>query len=83
LLQLITLAPLGLCAVCGRERRTRLLTCSDRCHEKLIDRLVEHFGEYKKVVDAETGIAYRVPTRYILEHGLRHEELHKFPRWEK
>jgi len=39
------------------------------------------FGKYKRVVDIETGKTHKVPTRYILEHGLRWSELKNFPEW--
>jgi len=77
--------PVNQCVVCGRwyvlGKGSRLLTCSEECHKKLIDKLVEEFGEFKKVVDVETGIAYKVPTRDILEHGLKYEDLKKYPVW--
>jgi hypothetical protein len=38
-------------------------------------------GKYKQVVDQETGVAYRVPTRYIIEKGLKYENLKNFPLW--
>lgn len=50
-------------------------------HEEFVALLEKTFGKYKKVVDATTGIAYRVPTRYIIEHGLKQTELHRFPLW--
>lgn len=53
----------------------RFFTCSDACHEK--------FGEFKKVVDKETGIAYRVPTKFILERGLKYKDLKQFPEWKE
>jgi len=73
------------CVVCGRHYIVgRLFTCgSDECHEKLVDWLVEEFGEFKKVVDAESGIAYRVPMRDILERGLRYANLLNYPKWEE
>jgi hypothetical protein len=39
------------------------------------------FGKYKKVVRASTGVAYKVPTRDIIEHGLKERELDKYPLW--
>jgi len=74
---------LSWCVVCGKLYKPgRTWTCSEACHKKFIDRLVEAFGEFKKVVDVRTGKAYRVPTRYILERGLKYEELPNFPEWE-
>ena len=60
----------------------RLYTCSDSCHETLVDELVKEFGEFKKVVDAE-GTVHKVPTTEILERGLRYEDLKKYPKWEQ
>ena len=44
---------------------------------------MKEVGEYKKVVDIETGKAYKVPTRHILEYGLKHEDLKNFPLWDE
>jgi hypothetical protein len=74
---------LRFCAVCGKPYvNGRLYTCSEGCHHKLVDELVEEFGESKKVVDAE-GTAHQVPTREILERGLKYEDLKKYPKWEE
>ena len=40
----------------------------------MVDRLEREFGIYKKVVDIETGKIHRVPTRDIIEKGLRHQD---------
>jgi len=70
------------CVVCGKTYIIgRLYTCSDECHEKLIEKMVQEFGEYKKVVDVETGKTYKVPIRDILEKGLRHKDLINYPLW--
>jgi len=75
--------PLRVCVICGKAYIIgRLFTCSDECHKKLIEALVKKFGEYKKVVDAETGKAYKVPVRDILEKGLRYKDLISYPLWE-
>jgi len=72
------------CLIChqiydgGRE-----LTCSDQCHEELARRLVADFGEFKKVVRMSTGIAYKVPTRDIIEKGISEENLDQYPLWEE
>jgi len=72
------------CVICGKPYiMGRLLTCSEECHEKLIEILIKKFGECKKVVDAETGKAYKVPTRDILEKGLRYGDLINYPLWEE
>jgi hypothetical protein len=67
------------CIVCGKEHDYRLLTCSEECHEKLIQKLIEIFGEYKVVVDVRTGAKHLVPTRIILEEGLSYGDLKKYP----
>ena len=72
------------CVVCGKTYVTfygHEFTCSEKCHKELCEKLVAMFGGFKKVVDAETGIAYKIPTRDILEKGLRHEDLVKYPEW--
>jgi len=61
----------------GRE-----MACSDACHGELVSRLIAEFGEFKKVVDQTTGTAYRVPTRDIIEIGIRWQDLNRYPRWE-
>lgn len=57
------------------------MTCSEECHEALVHRLELEFGMYKKVVDIETGRAHRVPTRDIIERGLRYQDLKNYPEW--
>ena len=70
------------CFVCGREYKVgRELTCSDECHEELVSRLIEEYGEFKKVVRQTTGVAYKVPIRDIIEPGIKEEELDKYPLW--
>ena len=70
------------CFVChqlydgGRE-----LTCSDECHEELVRRLISEFGEFKKVVRMSTGVSYKVPTRDIIERGIREQALEQYPIW--
>jgi len=70
------------CTVCGKTyERGRELTCSDKCHEALLERLSDQFGPFKKVKSMSTGKAYRVPTRDIMEHGLKEAELERYPHW--
>jgi len=72
----------NVCIVCGKTYvGGREFTCSEKCHKELCKKLVAMFGEFKRVVDAETGKTYRVPTKDILEKGLRHEDLVKYPEW--
>jgi len=60
---------------CGADVQiSRRITCSGPCHEELVRRLIDEFGEYKVVVNAE-GVKHLVPTRYIIERGLRHDEI--------
>ena len=57
------------------------MTCSDDCHEKLVYVLEKEYGIYKKVVDLETGKTHKVPTRDIIERGLKHTDLKNYPEW--
>ena len=72
----------GFCAICnvsitGEGR----VTCSERCHEELVRLAEVQFGKVKNVVDSTTGISYKVPTRDIIENGLKWEDLTKYPVW--
>jgi len=49
------------CVVCGRPYVYGRANMLGRVHNQLVENLVREFGEYKKIVDAETGLAYRVP----------------------
>ncbi|MBA7635932.1 hypothetical protein ES703_43543 [subsurface metagenome] len=72
-----------ICVICGiTYDQGREMTCSDACHEKLIGRLIAEFGEFKKVVRASTGEVFKVPTRDILENGIRAQELDQYPKFE-
>ena len=57
------------------------ITCGNNCHEKFIIKMIQDHGLFKKVVDIESGIAYKIPTRLIIEEGLRQEELKNYPTW--
>ena len=75
------------CFICDKLYEPgRELTCSEGCHEKLVEqlteRLVAEFGEFKKMVRQSTGVAYRVPVRDIIEKGVKEEELNQYPLWE-
>ena len=59
----------------------RRQTCSDECHKKLITEMTKEFGEFKKITDIESGIAYKVPTKDIVEKGIQYEELPRYQRW--
>lgn len=57
-------------------------TCSPDCHEKFVNEMESIFGKFKQVVDQPSGISYKVPTRYIIEHGINQNELISFPKWD-
>ncbi len=44
-----------------------------------MDRLEREFGTFKKVTDLETGKTYTVPTRDLIEKGLRQQDLKDYP----
>lgn len=72
------------CLICSKMYSgVRLLTCSDGCHEELVKRLIADLGEFKKVVRQSTGVAYKVPTKDIIERGLKEENLDQYPLWEE
>jgi len=50
--------------------------------EELVRRLIDQFGEFKKVVRMTTGEAFKVPTRDIIEKGIREQDLDQYPKWE-
>lgn len=58
------------------------MTCSDECHAKLVSLIISKYGEFKKVIRLSSGIAYRVPTRDIIEKGVLEEELDQYPVWQ-
>lgn len=77
---------MAFCIVCGNQYELasgRSLTCSEECHERLINALTEKLGRFKKIRSMTTGKCYRVPTRTILEEGLTHHDLTKFPEWDE
>ncbi len=53
-----------------------------RTKEKLIRRVIEQFGEFRKVVRMTTGEAFKVPTRDIIEKGIQEQDLDQYPKWE-
>ena len=72
----------GFCAICNVPiTRECGITCSERCHEAFVKFAEEKFGIVKNVVDSVTGISYKVPTRDIIENGLRWKDLAKYPVW--
>jgi len=54
----------------------------DESREKLTQELIARGGEFKKVVRMRTGVAYKVPTRDIIEKGIREPDLDRYPLWE-
>jgi len=50
--------------------------------EELVKHLIDQFGEFKKVVRMATGEAFKVPTRDIIEKGIREQDLDQYPKWE-
>lgn len=71
------------CYICGASYEPgRDTTCSQECHDKLVNLLILKHGEFKKITRATTGESFKVPLREILENGVREEELDKYPKWE-
>jgi hypothetical protein len=54
-------------------------TCSMVCHDKFIIEMQEQFGVEKIIQDMETGKKHKVPVKDIVEKGLKHEDLIKYP----
>lgn len=73
----------GLCAACGRPLpappRSHEMTCDALCHRLWIERLVQQYGETKRITNTATGKTYLVPTRDILEHGITGASLVTYP----
>ena len=70
------------CIICDAPcDQGREWTCSEEHHQELVRRLIQEFGEFKRVVRQSTGVAYKVPTFDILEKGVKEEELDKYPVW--
>jgi hypothetical protein len=70
------------CVICDQPYfGGRQFTCSDACHEEMVNRLVTKYGEFKKVISLRTRKAYKVPTRDIIEKGLLEQDLDKYPLW--
>jgi hypothetical protein len=66
------------CCQADLEVRTRI-TCSDKCHRLFVRELVRQFGEFKLVVDQASGRSYKVPTKDIIEKGLKWRDLSRYP----
>ena len=66
----------------SQEERGRIQKDWEKIENKeKLEESIKIFGEYKKVVDQETCVGYRVPTRNIITKGLRQKELHQYPIW--
>ena len=59
----------------------RQFTCSEACHDEMIRRLIEKYGEFRMVVRMKTGETFKVPTRDILEKGVREQAIDRYPHW--
>ena len=51
-------------------------------NQKNLKEMIKEFGEYKQVIDAKSGVAYKVPTKDIITKGLKQQDLDKYPIWE-
>lgn len=72
----------GLCIICSLPVTVSgNMTCSEKCHNEFVKLSEKKFGIMKRVVDATTGIAYKVPTKDIIEKGLAWKDLTKYPIW--
>lgn len=71
----------GRCVICGKQCPLYLITCCDEHHEQLIYELEQEYGVFKKVTDSTTGKSYKVPTRDIVEVGLKWADLKKYEEW--
>ncbi len=47
-------------------------------NQEKLERLIEEFGKYKKVIDKESGVSYRVPTHDIITKGIKQQDLDKY-----
>jgi hypothetical protein len=71
------------CAVCDTVFESQgQITCSDHCHEEFIRYMSWRYGEFKKVVRASTGEAFKVPIADIIECGVKEQDLDRYPKWE-
>ncbi len=70
----------GLCIMCNEPiDRAGNITCSEKCHELFIEFAEKKFGVIKRVVDMTTGLTHEVPTRDIIEKGLKQQYLINYP----
>lgn len=69
------------CVICDASC-AKGITCCDDHYEEFIQKMELQFGIYKKVVDMDTGVTFRVPIRDIIEKGLKQQDLKNYPEWE-
>ncbi len=72
----------GVCPACGSTiplARGRAFTCDEACHGKWIEALIAQFGETRPITSLETGKTHAVPTRVILEKGIKGSDLVTYP----
>jgi hypothetical protein len=72
----------GVCPACGATiglQRGRMYTCDEACHGAWMEQLVQQFGETRPITDLSTGKVYAVPTRVILESGIKGSDLAQYP----
>lgn len=55
------------------------ITCSEECHEDFITACEYKFGKVKTITDTTTNMTYEVPTRDIIEKGIKWEDLPTYP----
>ena len=72
----------GECLICGDPVTGDRLTCGKfECHEVLVQATINTFGEFKKIVRVSTGEAFKVPTRDLIELGVKEQDLDRYPAW--
>jgi hypothetical protein len=79
------------CVVCGTPihgtngalQPATKLTCSPVCHEEFVKLMIFKYGEFKKISRLRTGESFKVPLRDIIEHGIKEQDLDKYPKWEE
>jgi hypothetical protein len=72
----------GRCAGCGtrlRRTRTYTLTCDLICHRAWLAQVIARLGPTKRITSLETGKTHLVPTRDLLEKGIRGADLPRYP----
>ena len=72
----------GICPSCGNLiplARGRAYTCDEACHATWIEAIIRRFGETREITHLESGKVYAVPTRVILEQGIKGSDLVTYP----